>query len=521
MAKTPVRDHAIEWILGGLKKDDVAGAIGLALETAAEPTGDELGDVVDEGDLIGIDVVTPDQLTADVDDWDGTGDAPLFLARLSSDATRTITGLEAPVDIRAGMLVNVDVNDIVLAHEDAGSAAANRILCPDGDPVTLAPDAGVWVVYDPESARWRLAGGGGSAGATGPTGPTGPAGPTGPTGATGPAGATGAGVTGATGPGGATGPTGAETYSNHGNTGATENVDFSVATVHRLVLDANCTVAFTNPPSSGTPGWVTLILVQDATGSRTVTWPGSVVWIGGVAPVLQTAGGSVDVITFTTVDGGTTYFGSWQRPGATGPTGSGGAGGATGPTGPTGPTGVTGATGPGAGALVLLEQHAASSSAALDFTTFISATYDEYLIEGVELVPATNGASLILEVGTGAGPTYDTGNNYEWASTGRASNGDAITDQGATGLPRILNAIANAAGYGFGNFSLRAVALQSTARRKHFYGLSQFVNSTPRNVFQAGGVTWVTTATAVTALRFLMSSGNIASGTIRIYGVAK
>ena len=34
-----------------------------------------------------------------------------------------------------------------------------------------------------------------------------------------------------------------------------------------------------------------------------------------------------------------------------------------------------------AGALVLLEQHTASSSATLDFTTCITSTYDEYVIE--------------------------------------------------------------------------------------------------------------------------------------------
>jgi len=171
--------------------------------------------------------------------------------------------------------------------------------------------------------------------------------------------------------------------------------------------------------------------------------------------------------------------------------------------------------------LVLLEQHTASSSAQLDFTTFISSTYDDYLIEGVDLALATSGANLLLEVGTGGGPTYDTGNTYEWSSHGQSSDGVARNDSGSTGLAEIFHSMSNNAGYGHGSFKLQATNLQSTAHRKVFQGTGQFVNAAPANVFSVLGISWSTTATAVTALRFIASSGNIASGTIRIYGVAK
>src|SRR5438552_937503 len=48
---------------------------------------------------------------------------------------------------------------------------------------------------------------------------------------------------------------------------------------------------------------------SQALGSRLVTWPGSVVWQGGTAPTLATAAGSVDVLTFFTLDGGTVWYG--------------------------------------------------------------------------------------------------------------------------------------------------------------------------------------------------------------------
>src|ERR1041385_3074854 len=119
--------------------------------------------------------------------------------------------------------------------------------------------------------------------------------------------------------------------------------------------------------------------------------------------------------------------------------------------------------------LVILEQHAASSSAQLDFTTFISSTYDDYVIEGVGIVPASSAVDLRLEVGTGGTPTYDTGSNYEWVGNGWSTDGVARTNVGSSGIAKIFNSMSNAAGYGNGSFSLRAMHLQSTSIRKHFF----------------------------------------------------
>jgi hypothetical protein len=178
------------------------------------------------------------------------------------------------------------------------------------------------------------------------------------------------------------------------------------------------------------------------------------------------------------------------------------------------------APGGSGGALVLLEQHTASASASLDFTSFISSTYDTYLIVGTEIVPASSAADLRLEIGTGGTPTYDTGNNYEWASHGFATNGASVNDSGSPGIARLLASMGNTSGWS-GQFSLTAFGLQSTSLRKTFSGTTYFINSSPLAVQSSFGMQWTTTGTAVTALRFAMSSGNIASGTIRIYGIAK
>lgn len=49
-----------------------------------------------------------------------------------------------------------------------------------------------------------------------------------------------------------------------------------------------------------------LRVIQDVTGTRTLTWNAVFKWPGGTAPTLSTAGGAVDIITFTS-DGTNMY----------------------------------------------------------------------------------------------------------------------------------------------------------------------------------------------------------------------
>ncbi len=175
-------------------------------------------------------------------------------------------------------------------------------------------------------------------------------------------------------------------------------------------------------------------------------------------------------------------------------------------------------------ALVFLESKTASASTSLDFTTFISSTYDTYKIEVTDLILATSTANLLLEVGTGGGPTYDTGNNYEWVrgayTTGGTGNG--TIDFASTGICRLFTTMSTAAGYGFGTASLTLTSPQSTTVRRTIYGQVYYVTSTgPAAVTGPFGMQYTAIGTALTALRFIASSGNITSGVIRIYGVAK
>lgn len=178
------------------------------------------------------------------------------------------------------------------------------------------------------------------------------------------------------------------------------------------------------------------------------------------------------------------------------------------------------------GALVLLEQHTASASATLDFTTCISATYDEYLIELVNLVPATSDVALRMRMGTGGGPTYDTGANYGWGIFIWRAAGTAVTG-GETGQSFIgLNygaggtlGINTSTNYGLSGH-VRLFSPGDTTLYKEVEGEVHYLDAEP---FRIGATITGSyqSSTAVTAFQFYMSSGNIASGIIRVYGIAK
>ncbi len=412
----------------------------------------------------------------------------------------------------------------------------------------------------------------GAAGPTGPTGPSGgPPGPTGPTGATGPSGATGptgaTGLTGATGPtgpsGGPSGPTGPTGATGAGGgagptgptgaTGATGagSSSYPIAqTGHGLVVGdvvrfngTNYVKAQANSAAnaevvgivsavagvnnftltvigqvtglSGLTAGTTYFLSPSSSGALTATEPSST---GQVSKPL--------LIAYTTTDG---YFFDWRGEvltpgggGTTGPTGPTGATGASGATGPTGPTGASG--GSGGGGLVLLEQHTASSSATLDFTAFISSTYDEYVFEFIKCVPATDGDAFCMRMGTGAGPTWDsTANHYQYSSWLAVYNAQSPTGSASSSEIKFQSSgVSNVSSRGGSSGTARMFDPQSSADEKMVLGSflnKQTTNSDLMAVWSTAGTYQQTTV--VTGVRFFFLSGNIASGTIRVYGVVK
>ena len=88
-------------------------------------------------------------------------------------------------------------------------------------------------------------------------------------------------------------------------TGVTGSYTLNLANgnVYDLTLSGNTTFTLANPPASGTAGSLTLIVTK---GAHAITWPGAVDWADGTAPTMGTG---VNIVTFVTTDGGTTWYG--------------------------------------------------------------------------------------------------------------------------------------------------------------------------------------------------------------------
>ena len=89
------------------------------------------------------------------------------------------------------------------------------------------------------------------------------------------------------------------------NTSTAYTIDLANGSVQILTLTGNCT--FTFPTATAGRSFI-LILKQDGTGSRTVTWPAAVKWPSGTAPTITSTASKADKYVFTA--DGTNWIGS-------------------------------------------------------------------------------------------------------------------------------------------------------------------------------------------------------------------
>lgn len=102
-----------------------------------------------------------------------------------------------------------------------------------------------------------------------------------------------------------------KTHTNPANTdqtltdGATVDWNMNSGGIATVTLGGNRTMA---APTNLKKGTYILYVIQDATGSRTITWNAVFKWSGGVAPTLSTTASDKDVLTF--VCDGTNLYGA-------------------------------------------------------------------------------------------------------------------------------------------------------------------------------------------------------------------
>ena len=184
------------------------------------------------------------------------------------------------------------------------------------------------------------------------------------------------------------------------------------------------------------------------------------------------------------------------------------------------PSGLSG------GSLNLISTQTASSSSTISFTSGIDSTYDEYVFKFYDIHPATNSTAFRFNL------SVDTGSNYNVTKTTTVTQyyhdeGDSATAlQYDTGMDLAQSTNPQIIAENIGNGSdecasgyLHLFNPSSTTFVKNFLisSASYFASDYSNNYYVAG---YGNTTSAVDAIQFTMSSGNIDSGTIKLYGVS-
>lgn len=168
--------------------------------------------------------------------------------------------------------------------------------------------------------------------------------------------------------------------------------------------------------------------------------------------------------------------------------------------------------------MVLLASGTASSSSALTFDGCFSSTYDAYQIQFVDLAVATDNVAILFrwrDAGADVtGATHYTGFRYQAPVI---SVGGDIFANSTSGHLCPYTELGNAAGE---CCKLSILAFPRSTTRKEIFFAGSYVNYIG-NLIQVQGGSTLANTTAMSGFKVLASSGNIASGSIYVYGIPK
>ena len=172
--------------------------------------------------------------------------------------------------------------------------------------------------------------------------------------------------------------------------------------------------------------------------------------------------------------------------------------------------------------MVFISSQDASASATLDFTGFDASKYDGYMFVLGNVTPATDNVQLYMRTSTDGGSTYDAGSSdyrYGWnrQQMFATSPTNDYRSAGNSAFVEIGVSIGNAANED--GWSGRVTLFCPHLAKVTFFEYSGSYVNDATQYFRANGHAARASSADVDAVRFLFSSGNIASGTITMYGL--
>jgi hypothetical protein len=177
------------------------------------------------------------------------------------------------------------------------------------------------------------------------------------------------------------------------------------------------------------------------------------------------------------------------------------------------------------GKMTLISEQTASGSASISFTSGIDSTYPIYKFEFINIHPQNNNIDFEFNLSTDSGSNYNVTKTTtlfktyhdEADTTTTLSYDDGRDIAQGTGYQDIATNFGNDNDQNLAG-TLEIFNPSSTTFVKHFICRTQFTHHADFTVehYVAG---YGNTTSAVNAIRFQMSSGNIDSGTIKLYGI--
>ena len=178
----------------------------------------------------------------------------------------------------------------------------------------------------------------------------------------------------------------------------------------------------------------------------------------------------------------------------------------------------------------LLNTTTISDDASVEFTSdYITSSYQHYIVEFSNVVPETDDVRLYMQMGTAN--TADTGLKYRWITqtTGvqNLDSDDWYWCSSGTALNTVMqitSCFINELGTGTGenfNGQLKVYNVNSTSAYKTVGNMDSFPSYGEQGHSSATQFLSGTyeNQTAVNYLKFYLSSGNLESGQVRLYGV--
>lgn len=163
-----------------------------------------------------------------------------------------------------------------------------------------------------------------------------------------------------------------------------------------------------------------------------------------------------------------------------------------------------------------IQEQTASASSVIDFV--LPSGYSSFQVLFASIVPATDTASLIMRTSTDGGANYDAGaSDYSWSNFFATAAATTVIqgDTADTFMRLMANMGTGSLENGHGYVLIPGPSLAVSLNVVAFFN---YRSSTPNdNTVQVGAKRL--TAADVDAIRFLMSTGNIASGTFTLYGL--